>query len=110
MGSMGHAPPNNYVAGLGRGATGFTTRSDIGPARTEDKKEQLNDSKYDEFSGYSGSLVDDMAYDEDDEQADLVWNEIDAKMDERRKSRREAWEANARGSSVKIKSMGADEN
>ncbi|KAF6154521.1 hypothetical protein GIB67_028413 [Kingdonia uniflora] len=26
-------PPPNYVAGLGRGATGFTTRSDIGPAR-----------------------------------------------------------------------------
>lgn len=26
-------PPANYVAGLGRGATGFTTRSDIGPAR-----------------------------------------------------------------------------
>src|SRR4051794_11857055 len=26
------APPN-YIAGLGRGATGFTTRSDIGPAR-----------------------------------------------------------------------------
>ena len=26
------APPS-YVAGLGRGASGFTTRSDIGPAR-----------------------------------------------------------------------------
>ncbi|CAM9445514.1 unnamed protein product, partial [Laminaria digitata] len=26
--------PSNYVAGLGRGAVGFTTRSDIGPART----------------------------------------------------------------------------
>ena len=26
------APPG-YVAGLGRGASGFTTRSDIGPAR-----------------------------------------------------------------------------
>ena len=26
-------PPPNYVAGLGRGATGFLTRSDIGPAR-----------------------------------------------------------------------------
>ena len=25
--------PTNYKAGLGRGATGFTTRSDIGPAR-----------------------------------------------------------------------------
>jgi len=26
-------PPPGYIAGLGRGATGFTTRSDIGPAR-----------------------------------------------------------------------------
>lgn len=26
-------PPAAYVAGLGRGASGFTTRSDIGPAR-----------------------------------------------------------------------------
>lgn len=25
--------PASYVAGLGRGASGFTTRSDIGPAR-----------------------------------------------------------------------------
>lgn len=27
------AAPSNYVAGVGRGAMGFTTRSDIGPAR-----------------------------------------------------------------------------
>ena len=27
--------PGNYVAGLGRGAIGFTTRSDIGPARDQ---------------------------------------------------------------------------
>lgn len=63
--------PAGYVAGVGRGATGFTTRSDIGPARDstdlpelppagpakkareddEDKKddnEDLNDSNYDE--------------------------------------------------------------
>lgn len=26
--------PTTYVAGLGRGAVGFTTRSDIGPARS----------------------------------------------------------------------------
>ena len=84
--------PMNYVAGLGRGATGFTTRSDIGPARTDEGKKEdakLNDSKFDEFSGYSGSLVADDAYDDDDEAADQVWNEIDARMDERRKSRRE---------------------
>lgn len=27
------APPPGYVAGLGRGATGFITRSDLGPSR-----------------------------------------------------------------------------
>jgi len=30
---LGQAAPPGYVPGLGRGATGFTTRSDIGPAR-----------------------------------------------------------------------------
>lgn len=30
---IGKPAPANYVAGLGRGAAGFTTRSDIGPAR-----------------------------------------------------------------------------
>eukprot|EP00658_Telonema_sp_P-2_P027610 TRINITY_DN2129_c0_g1_i16.p1 TRINITY_DN2129_c0_g1~~TRINITY_DN2129_c0_g1_i16.p1 ORF type:complete len:958 (+),score=313.45 TRINITY_DN2129_c0_g1_i16:184-3057(+) len=32
---MGGSAPSNYVAGVGRGATGFTTRSDIGPSRQE---------------------------------------------------------------------------
>ncbi len=26
-------PPKGYIAGLGRGATGFITRSDLGPAQ-----------------------------------------------------------------------------
>ena len=30
---LGQKAPQGYVPGLGRGATGFTTRSDIGPAR-----------------------------------------------------------------------------
>lgn len=30
---LGMPAPIGYVAGVGRGATGFTTRSDIGPAR-----------------------------------------------------------------------------
>lgn len=33
--------PANYVAGLGRGATGFTTRSDIGPAREGPSEEAI---------------------------------------------------------------------
>jgi len=84
--------PINYVAGLGRGATGFTTRSDIGPARAapEEAKADLSESNFDKFNGYGESLFDTMPYDEDDEAADTVWNEVDLKMDERRRSRREA--------------------
>ncbi|KAF7163041.1 hypothetical protein CNMCM5623_008061 [Aspergillus felis] len=33
--------PENYVAGLGRGATGFTTRSDLGPAREGPTAEEI---------------------------------------------------------------------
>ena len=36
--------PENYVAGLGRGATGFTTRSDLGPAREGPSEEQLKEA------------------------------------------------------------------
>jgi pre-mRNA-processing factor 6 len=81
--------PMNYVAGLGRGATGFTTRSDIGPARAADGETNLSESNFDKFSGYSESLAQDLPYDQDDEAADAVWSEVDAKMDERRRTRRE---------------------
>lgn len=37
---LGIPAPLGYVAGVGRGATGFTTRSDIGPAR------DANDVRY----------------------------------------------------------------
>lgn len=30
---LGKPAPAGYIAGLGRGATGFVTRPDIGPAR-----------------------------------------------------------------------------
>lgn len=38
------AAPENYVAGLGRGATGFTTRSDLGPAREGPSEEQIKEA------------------------------------------------------------------
>lgn len=68
---MGMPAPAGYVPGVGRGATGFTTRSDIGPAkeagdapeqgtgppakkpRDNDRDEptdELNDNNYDEAS------------------------------------------------------------
>ncbi|KAL3632313.1 Protein STABILIZED1 [Castilleja foliolosa] len=119
-------PPQNYVAGLGRGATGFTTRSDIGPARAapdlpdrsaaaigaagppgvgrgrgkgagdEDEEEENEEKgydenqKFDEFEGNDAGLFASAEYDEEDKEADAVWEEIDKRMDSRRKDRREA--------------------
>ncbi|CAL0332905.1 unnamed protein product [Lupinus luteus] len=119
-------PPPNYVAGLGRGATGFTTRSDIGPARAapdlpdcsatgigaiaaapsvgvgrgkggEDEEEDEGEDKgcdenqkFDEFDGNDVGLFASAEYDEDDKEVDAVWEDIDKRMDSRRKDRREA--------------------
>ncbi|KAK2076843.1 hypothetical protein QBZ16_005070 [Prototheca wickerhamii] len=87
-------PPPGYVAGLGRGASGFTTRSDIGPsmpapeAQAENKED--DESKFDEFLGNdAGALAATGAYDDEDREADEVWEKLDERMDERRKAQRE---------------------
>ncbi|KAI8824841.1 PRP1 splicing factor, N-terminal-domain-containing protein [Fimicolochytrium jonesii] len=103
------APPN-YIAGLGRGATGFTTRSDIGPARegpTEAALEKAkaaaegkgpsnggdddDDERFQDPDNETG-LFNAAPYEADDEEADRIYEEVDAKMDERRRARREARE------------------
>jgi len=106
---IGLPAPLGYVPGLGRGATGFTTRSDIGPARDaddapedrhpapaakkkktdEEEEEDLNDANYDEFEGYGGSLCGKDPYDKDDEEADEIYYSIDVRMDEKRRDHRE---------------------
>ena len=122
----GKAAPTNYVGGLGRGAIGFTTRSDIGPARDQpapdmpqfglqptqaltnlangsggtgvpsrplrddEKPESYAETQFNEETGYGGSLFgNDTPYEEDDAEADRVYEAIDERMDERRKRRRE---------------------
>ncbi|XP_045477612.1 pre-mRNA-processing factor 6 [Harmonia axyridis] len=111
---LGVPAPLGYVAGVGRGATGFTTRSDIGPARDandvsddrhappaakrtkkkdeeeeKEEEEDLNDSNYDDFNGYGGSLFSKDPYDKDDAEADAIYEAIDKRMDEKRKEYRE---------------------
>ena len=108
--------PENYVAGLGRGATGFTTRSDLGPAREgpseeqlkealakraaalgasaptaygvkkkqdeDDHEEQFRDAENEEGLFATGN------YDRDDDEADRIYQDVDERMDRRRKIRR----------------------
>lgn len=128
--------PENYVAGLGRGATGFTTRSDLGPARegpSEDqikealakraaqlgvsplsvscccriesdgrilqaptpsaygaveKKEEDDDEERFQDPENEVGLFATGAYDRDDDEADRIYQDIDERMDRRRKARR----------------------
>lgn len=129
-------PPAGYVGGMGRGAVGFSTRSDIGPAqatieklpdtfpfsagrgrnlslahgrsvaqsiaesgsavysnpvaRTKETEQDLSESVYDKFSGYGGSLFDSSTpYDQEDSNADAVYEAIDNRMDTRRRARRD---------------------
>lgn len=119
--------PENYVAGLGRGATGFTTRSDLGPAREgptpeqiqdalakraallgaapptaygasgrgekggdKDKAEKADEEEDDRFQDPENEtgLFAYGQYDRDDDEADQIYQEVDEKMDRRRKLRR----------------------
>lgn len=112
--------PENYVAGLGRGATGFTTRSDLGPAREGPSEEQMkellakraqqlgaapptaygatekkddNDDDDERFQDPENEvgLFANGAYDRDDDEADRIYQEVDERMDRRRKIRRLVW-------------------
>src|SRR5512142_3117600 len=92
--------PENYVAGLGRGATGFTTRSDLGPARegpsddqikaaiakrtaqlnlAEGKEKDEDDGRYQDPDNEVGLFAGGI-YEKDDEEADRIWQDVDEKM------------------------------
>ena len=108
--------PENYVAGLGRGATGFTTRSDLGPARsgpseeeirealakraaqlgsapptaygvTAKKPEEEEDGQFADAENEEG-LFATGNYDREDDEADRIYQAVDERMDKRRRSRR----------------------
>lgn len=127
--------PEGYVAGIGRGAIGFTTRSDIGPAKSTFEAEtnftlnksnafiqpsfgqapanyvagrgrgmgdlareqaevvtvgagdraDYSESNYDPFSGYGERLFASDVYDEDDREADEIYDSVDKLMANRMK-------------------------
>ncbi|ORY10169.1 PRP1 splicing factor, N-terminal-domain-containing protein [Clohesyomyces aquaticus] len=109
--------PENYVAGLGRGATGFTTRSDLGPARegpseeqmkemlakraaqlgqaapsaygaVEKKEEDEEEDRFQDPDNEVGLFSTGLTFDAEDDEADRIYQEIDEKMDKRRRARR----------------------
>ena len=114
--------PAGYVAGLGRGASGFTTRADIGPARLttassskgkgdaddvdgdaardddgddDDERGEDDEGRFQDPENETG-LFAGAVYEKDDEEADRIWESVDARMDRRRKKFREAKEREER--------------
>ncbi|KAF8261891.1 PRP1 splicing factor, partial [Lactarius quietus] len=91
--------PASYVAGLGRGASGFTTRSDIGPAREGPSAEVVAEAQarrgeepdvdpeqvQDPDNEYG--LLAGTTYEADDEEADKIYDEVGRTMDSRRRAR-----------------------
>lgn len=85
-------------------ASGFTTRSDIGPARAGPSAETVAAAQAkrgeeipdpdafqdpdDERNLFAGTV-----YEADDEEADRIWDSVDNRMDARRRARREITEA-----------------
>ncbi|KAH9480957.1 Pre-mRNA-splicing factor prp1 [Psilocybe cubensis] len=116
--------PASYVAGLGRGASGFTTRSDIGPAREGPSAETIAEAQAkrgeeveidpDQFQDPDNEvgLFAGTTYEQDDEEADKIYETVDEAMDSRRRARREAAEqaqlAKHRAERPKIQQQFAD--
>eukprot|EP00741_Cyanophora_paradoxa_P005336 tig00000880_g5175.t1 len=102
--------PSNYVAGAGRGASGFGRGGSLGNGIVEQAEIQkamqaimkrkleegdddgnYDDANYDEFSGFGGSLFNtNMPYEDDDREADEIYEAVDDYMDRRRRAKREA--------------------
>ncbi|KAF1985773.1 putative Pre-mRNA-splicing factor prp1 [Aulographum hederae CBS 113979] len=109
--------PENYVAGLGRGATGFVTRSDLGPSREgpsddqikealakraaqlgsaaptaygipEKKEDDDDEERYQDPDSEVG-LFAHGAYDREDDEADRIYQSVDDRMEKRRKKSRQ---------------------
>lgn len=87
--------PAGYVPGLGRGATGFSTRADLGSAARsglaasgapEDDPDRFQDP--DDAGIFGGGNRD-----EEDEEADRIYEAIDKRMEERNATKRAAREA-----------------
>lgn len=60
----------------------------IKEAKEKERDEDLSESVYDEFSGYGGSLFKGGEYDQEDKDADLLYQAIDERMESRHSKRR----------------------
>lgn len=73
-------PPAGYIPGIGRGASGFTTRADVGTGRLPPQHRRRDGDDDDRFA-------DAEERDRDDEEADEIYNAIEERLRLRHKKR-----------------------
>ena len=86
------AAPDGYVAGMGRGmGDKAVEQGETNPVKEKLARESadLNERNFDKFEGYGGALFNDASYENDDVEADRIYEAIDERMDSRRKRARE---------------------
>ena len=97
--AIAQGPPPGYIPGKGRGAHGFMTRGDLGPvtgrgpvagSTSKPEVQEMNDAKYDPFSGYNQSLVRSIDVTEEDQEAEKLYDTVDKHMEEGGRKRKAA--------------------
>jgi len=82
-------PPPGYIAGLGRGATGFVTQADLGSTAhvaVAEQGQSNNDGRFDDAD--EESIKYKKKEEEDDEEADEFFEQIESKLHKKRTSRK----------------------
>ncbi|VEU22702.1 DEKNAAC103758, partial [Brettanomyces naardenensis] len=123
MSFLDEEPPPGYIAGLGRGATGFSTQADLGSSSRigygnregSEGDERFGDERFEdaaeeneEMIGYVGGAV------EEDDEADKVFEEVERRL-KRRKTRKkegkdEGVDKNKDGDSVDVTEVTAGQS
>jgi len=79
-------PPPGYIAGLGRGATGFVTQADLGSTAHVTQRVPENDGRFDD-ADEQGIKYTDGTEEKEDEEADEIFDEIETKLRKKRAAR-----------------------
>ncbi|CCH41347.1 Pre-mRNA-processing factor 6 [Wickerhamomyces ciferrii] len=80
--------PIGYIAGIGRGATGFTTRADVGAGRLPPQQRDIGSDDEDNYQDVDeDGLLGDKTLNKEDEEADEIYQEIDNRLKNRNKRR-----------------------
>ena len=79
-------PPKGYIPGIGRGATGFSTRSDVGPAAAGNVPQSSGSRAAQARLQRLAEPAEEPQYTAEDDEADQIWDAIEERLRNKRKA------------------------